>query len=101
MNSRQNTLKRYKSRSKQWREQCKRDKKCIRCGLENDRWPKVLCTICATKSSFRNEEWRTRNKLSHSRRIAVLEKRMEDLKDLELKIIQFQLKWFLKFGDEE
>lgn len=73
---------RSKSRSKIWREKCRENKLCIRCGLANERWPLVLCGICAVKASFRTEEWRERNRNTHSARIRALEDKVARLEIL-------------------
>lgn len=46
-----------KSRSKNYREQCKREGKCVKCGQENDRLPLTQCTICTKKASINNEKY--------------------------------------------
>lgn len=63
-----------------YREKCKREGRCTKCGQKNDRLPKVSCSICKLKRSFSyEEEFRRRKYLTN--RVRDLEKRIVRLEN--------------------
>lgn len=68
-------------RMKALRNERKSKNLCVRCGLTNDRLPKVSCSQCATKAAFEYDTYREKRNVTVVKAIRLLQARVTDLEN--------------------
>lgn len=63
---------------------------CGRCGCDNDRLPKVSCSICAVKYAMEHEKNREKNRLNNTKKIKALEIAVQRLRQ-QVRILKTRL----------